>query len=102
MAEATERLTALQARDAAFKEFRDFFGDDDVRNVLLEGIEFSEAENKWVIEIGFDSRRTRTTRDAVNGSLGLFGPDKIVEPIREIRAFYINPDDGSLAKIERR
>lgn len=97
VAEAVESgLTAKDAIAAGFALFRDFYSGEDIRNVLLEGLEFDQARNEWDVSIGFDLGRKKT-----KGSQLSF-LEETQEPIREIRTIRIKGDDGAFVRMVSR
>ncbi len=88
-----KEMTAKEAIDGAFSYFREFFDSPYRGNVLLEGIEYLDQEHQWLVTIGFDAGRSKETQSPFG-----FG-DKTKEPIRELRAFVISANDGSLVRM---
>lgn len=93
MAEAMAQLTAKQAIEEGFKLFKEFFDGTQKSKVLLEGVEYLDADSQWLVTIGFDVGRAKET----SSTLG-FG-QRVTEPIRETRQFYIWAKDGSLVRM---
>ena len=93
MPEAITQLTAKQAIEEGFKLFKEFFDGTPKSKVLLEGVEFLDSDNQWLVTIGFDAGRAKET----SNTLG-FG-QRVTEPIRETRQFFIWAKDGSLVRM---
>ncbi len=97
---AKSDLTAKDAINAAFSYFRDLVeptATNRIENRLLEGIEFLEDDDQWLVTIGFDiGRKKRTGSDP---SIPWFG-EATTEPMRETRRVYLRASDGKLVRIE--
>ena len=86
-------LSAKQAIKFAFDLFNEFFDGARRSNVLLEGLEYLADDHQWLVTIGFDAGREKET----SSTLG-FG-QRIREPIRETRQFFLWAKDGSLVRM---
>lgn len=93
METTTSVNSAKEAIKVGFSFFEDFFGKASVSHVLLEGVEFSESGDFWVVTIGFDVGRSK-----VKTSSPLFG-DRVDEPLREKRFFEIDRSTGNLKRM---
>lgn len=91
---AQKGLTAKEAIDVAFDVFAELFGDKPFKNVLLEGVEYVDARDEWLVTIGFDSGRTRQT--GAGGAL--FG--QTTENIREGRVITLRASDGQFVRMK--
>tara|TARA_R110002124_G_scaffold249070_1_gene414187 strand:+ start:243 stop:548 length:306 start_codon:yes stop_codon:yes gene_type:complete len=91
---AAKGLNADDAIRLAKQYFDQFFGESNARNVLLEGLEFDEDRDAWLITIGFDVGREKYRSPSVN-ALAMF-EQKEFEPIRETRQFLISDSDKAL------
>jgi len=90
---AKSELTAKQAIRAAFDLFKEFFDGQHPSRVLLEGLEYLDSNDEWLVTIGFDAGREKET----SSTLG-FGA-RTREPIRETRQFVLRAKDGSLVRM---
>ena len=86
---------AIAAAFAHFNEFKDIFGPTRLNSILLEGVEYLESDNQWLITVGFDVGREKTMQSRFG-----FG-DQTKEPIREFRRFFLSATDGSLVRMDR-
>lgn len=93
MEAAKTQLDAKAAIKAAFDFFNEFFDGSSRSKVLLEGLEYIEEHNQWLVTIGFDVGREKET----SSTLG-FG-QRTREPIRETREFVIWAKDGRLVRM---
>ena len=94
MEAAQSELTAKQAIKYAFEMFNEFFDGAGRRsNVLLEGLEYVDSDDQWLVTIGFDAGRVKET----TSTLG-FG-QSVIEPIRETRQFFLRASDGKLVRM---
>ena len=93
-------LKAKEAIDAAFHHFWEFYPKQDIKNELLEGVEYIENEHHWLISIGFDLAMTSERFAEQNGTF-----DFVLDPAprrtsRESREFTLRDSDGSLVKMK--
>lgn len=88
-------LSADAAINAAFEFFEKYVRPHGGRmsHVLLEGLQYVDTEDAWMVIIGFDVGRERET-----GSPLGFG-ERTKEPIRETRQFFISASDGNLIRM---
>ena len=86
---------AISAAFAHFDEFKNISGPSKLNSILLEGVEYLDSDNQWLITIGFDIGREKTMQSRFG-----FG-DQTREPIREFRRFFLSATDGSLVKMDR-
>lgn len=87
---AALQLSAKDAVACAFREFHDLFLDTAVEYVLLEGVEYDETGNLWIVTIGFDIGRK-------NRGHPLLGQGD--QPLREKRKLYIDGTDGRFLRM---
>ena len=87
---AVEVFSAKEAIVRAREVFDDLFAGSAVRYVLLDGVEYLEDSDQWMITIGFDIGRQSTS------GLGVFDPKKT--PIREQRHIFLDAD-GNFIKM---
>jgi len=83
MQTAQNGLNAKNAIEIAFSQFREFFEGTSYRNLLLEGVEFFDDDQEWVVSIGFDIGRQKKT----GSKFALF--EETTEPLREIRRIVL-------------
>ena len=95
---AATGLTARQAIDRAMNYFWDFYEKETTENMLLEELDFDDANKNWQVRIGFDIGRKKIRQPGGN-ALASFFSEQEVSPIRETRVFVISDADGSLIRM---
>lgn len=55
-ADTLPKINVKQAASIAAVHIKDLFGEQDVRNVLLEEVRFEHESNRWDVTIGFDRK----------------------------------------------
>ncbi|MDF0600381.1 hypothetical protein P1J78_06540 [Psychromarinibacter sp. C21-152] len=95
---AAQTFSAQQAVDAAFAEFHRFFAAADVKNALLEELDYDEQADEWLVRIGFDVGRTAILKPGTNALAALVHQEE-VRPVRETRTFVLQGSDGALKRI---
>jgi hypothetical protein len=92
-----DRLSAKSAVNAAFVYFKDLFSDARTFHVLLEGLEYLDVADQWRVVIGFDTGRKKEAGNSfVSAGLG----ERTTEPIREMRAIFVDAREGSFVRME--
>ena len=95
---AAKGLTARQAIDRAMSFFRDFYAVDRIENVLLEELDYDDANTVWMVRIGFDIGQKKMSHPGGNGIMSMLTGQEVT-PIRETRVFVISDADGTLRRM---
>lgn len=99
MTEKQQKLTAEEIVEKAFSFFETFVArSNQLEDVLLEELE--PEGNGWIVSIGFNGTRQKTTEPANLGAMAALSGygSKTITIVREVRRIYLD-DEGNLIKI---
>lgn len=88
-------LEPREAVQKAMQYVKDLIGQDNMPNLLLEELEYDEANNTWKIVVGYDSH-LQTQRRSGNA---LTGGTVETEKKREYKLIEISGDTGEFKSI---
>lgn len=83
-------IDVKQAVDIAFNNFRDFYSDDNLSQVLLEEVNLNDDRDLWLVTIGFERPQTG------------FGAIAQATQTRAYKTFKINAETGGFQGLSMR
>lgn len=90
-------IDVKQAVKAAKEQASLLFQGQEIKNLMLEEVEFDESSNKWLVTLGYDSPSKITKKSGPQ----LF-PTIEEETKREYKVFSIDGDNGNFISMKIR